>query len=182
MIRARRPCFLRVAASSNPPIYVTIVGRGSFGGYAAFEDKEERRSRTRRDLEDHICQLLGGREAERLYYGDDEGASTGPVNDLERATGVAEAMVYDYGMSSEIGFVRINRRQPLPAELAEHCYEAVHRIIETQSQRARELLTAHREGLDRVVDALAERSRLLQHEVVELLALPPEPDSIGTPR
>lgn len=100
---------------ADPPIYVTIVGRGNFGGYAAFEDKEERRSHTRRDLEDRICQLLGGREAERLYYGEDEGASTGPANDLDRAAGVAKAMIYDYGMSPEIGFVRIDRRLPLPS-------------------------------------------------------------------
>ena len=58
---------LIMCATGSPPIYVTIVGRGNFGGYAAFEDKEERRSHTRRDLEDRICQLLGGREAERCH-------------------------------------------------------------------------------------------------------------------
>ena len=70
----------------NAPIYTTIVGRGSFGGYAALEDKSERRSQTKQDLEDIICQLLGGREAERLYYGEGAGDSTGPSSDLERAT------------------------------------------------------------------------------------------------
>ncbi len=162
---------LIMCATGSPPIYVTIVGRGNFGGYAAFEDKDERRSRTRRDLQDLICQLLGGREAERLYYGDDEGSSTGPANDLERATHVAEAMVYEYGMTAEIGFVRIDRRLPLPADLAARCHAAVHEIIARQSERARSLLTENRAGLDRAVAALLEHNRLLQHEVVELLAL-----------
>ena len=163
---------LIMCATGKAPIYVTIVGRGNFGGYAAFEDTNERRSQTKRDLEDHICQLLGGREAERLYYGEEEGASTGPSNDLERATVTAESMVYDYGMAPEIGFVKVSRRLPLAPELAARCHAAVRQIIEAQSERARGLLTLHRAALDRVVEALVERNRLLQHELVELLDLP----------
>lgn len=170
---------LIMCATGSPPIYVTIVGRGNFGGYAAFEDKDERRSRTRRDLQDHICQLLGGREAERLYDGDEEGASTGPANDLERATHLAEAMVYEYGMTAEIGFVKIDRRLPLPADLAARCHAAVQEIIAKQSERARGLLTENRAGLDRTVAALMEHNRLLQHEVLELLALPRETRAEG---
>lgn len=165
---------LIMCATNNPPIYVTIVGRGSFGGYAALEDKEERRSRTKSDLEDHICQLLGGREAERLYYGEHAGASTGPSNDLERATAVAEAMVYDYGMSADIGFVKIQRRTVLPADLAGRGHAAVVGIIQGQSERAQKLLAEHREGLDRVVGALMEKGRLLQQELVELAGMKEE--------
>jgi ATP-dependent metalloprotease FtsH len=161
---------LIMCATGNPPIYVTIVGRGNFGGYAALEDKDERRSRTRPDLEDHICQLLGGREAERLYYGETQGASTGPANDLERATQLAEAMVYDYGMSPEIGFIKIDRRRPMPMDLAGRCHAAVHAIIAAQSERAHKLLSENRAALDRTAEALMQHSRLLQHEVVELLA------------
>ncbi|MGH8558678.1 MAG: hypothetical protein ACRESZ_14725 [Methylococcales bacterium] len=83
-------------------------------------------------------------------------------------------MVYDHGMASEIGFVSINRRLPLPPELATRCHAVVRQIIEAQSERARKLLTDHRVGLDRTVAALVERNRLLQHEVSELLALPEE--------
>ncbi|MCC7079656.1 MAG: AAA family ATPase [Burkholderiales bacterium] len=172
---------LIMCATGNPPVYLTIVGRGSFGGYAAFEDKDERRARTRRELEDHICQLLGGREAEQLYYGTDEGASTGPADDLARATWVAEAMVYDYGMAPEVGFVRIDRRQSLPAELAQRAHGAVCRIIETQGSRARGLLAAQHAGLERVVGALVERNRLQQHELLELLALPRPAESAAPP-
>ncbi len=75
----------------DPPIYTTIVGRGNFGGYAAFDDKGERGAQTKLQLENLICQLLGGREAERLYYGEGAGDSTGPSNDLEHATSLAEA-------------------------------------------------------------------------------------------
>ena len=150
----------------DPPIYTTIVGRGNFGGYAAFDDKGERGSRTKPQLENLICQLLGGREAERLYYGEGAGDSTGPSNDLERATSIAEAMVYDFGMSEEIGFVRVDRQRG--------AYEggnaAVRSIIEVQTKRARQTLVDRREVLDRIVQALMDRSRLAKHELLEIMA------------
>jgi ATP-dependent metalloprotease FtsH len=158
-----------MCATGSPPIYVTIVGRGNFGGYAAFEDTEERRSRTRPELESQICQLMGGREAECLYYGEDDGVSTGPSSDLERATNLAEAMVYDLGMSKEIGFIKIDRKQRLPDELARKCHGAVQSILTAMGERTRRLLAEYRPALDRIGDALMERDRLLKHEVLELM-------------
>jgi len=170
---------LLMAALGQPPIYVTIVGRGDFGGYAAPEATEERRSRTKRELQDLICQLLAGREAERLCYGEQDGDSTGPSNDLERATQIAEAMVYELGMSQEVGFVKVDRQRPLPAGLAERCHAAVRQLLEEQGRRAAGILSAQRAGLERVVAALLDRNRLLKHELLELIAESPEPASAG---
>ena len=161
---------LVMCALGRPPIYVTIVGRGNFGGYAAFEDLDERRSQTKWELEELICQMLGGREAERLYYNAGEGESTGPSNDLQQATNIAEAMVYELGMAEEVGFVRIDRRRPLHGILAERCHAAVRSILEAQSQRARQLLAERRQTLDRIVEALMERNRLLKHELLALVS------------
>lgn len=158
-----------MCATGSPPIYVTIVGRGNFGGYAAFEDREERRSRTRRELETQICQLMGGREAECLYYGEEDGVSTGPSSDLERATHIAEAMVYDLGMSKEIGFIMIDRKQPLSDEVAQQCHRAVQSVLATMGERTRQLLADHRPALDQIVDSLMEKNRLLKHEILELM-------------
>ncbi len=160
---------LMMCLAGKPPIYVTIVGRGNFGGYAAIEDRDERRSQTKPELEDLICQVLGGREAERLYYGEGHGDSTGPSNDLEQATRIAEAMVYDFGMSEEIGFVRLDRRHPLPGDIAARCHAAVRRIIDAQSELTRHQLSEHRHTLDRIVEALGERNRLLKHELLDLI-------------
>jgi cell division protease FtsH len=158
-----------MCATGSPPIYVTIVGRGTFGGYAALDDHETRRSRTRRELEDQICQLMGGREAECLYYGQEHGASTGPSNDLERATRIAEAMVYELGMSNDIGFIRIDRKDALPDALAQQCHAAVQGILQSAGDRTRQLLAEHRSGLNGIVDALMDKNRLLKHEVVALM-------------
>jgi ATP-dependent metalloprotease FtsH len=160
---------LLMCLTGKPPIYVTTVGRGSFGGYAAFEDTDERRSQTKPELEDLICQMLGGREAERLYYGDGLGESTGPSNDLEQATRLAEAMVCDFGMADEVGFVRIDRERPLPGEIAVSCHAAMRRIIDAQSQRAAQMLAEHRQTLDGIVAALIDRNRLLREELLALL-------------
>jgi ATP-dependent metalloprotease FtsH len=170
-----------MCTTGRPPIYLTIVGRGNFGGYAAIEDRDDRRSLTRRELEDQICQLMGGREAECLYYGEEDGVSTGPSNDLERATNIAEAMVYDLGMARELGFIKIDRRQRLPEELASQCHGAVRDLLKTMGERTRRLLTDHRVALDRITDALMEKNRLLKHEILELMQDSPATGGQGGP-
>ncbi len=161
---------LLMCLCGEPPIYVTTVGRGSFGGYAAFDDPGEHGSWTRKQLEDRICQVLAGREAEQLFYGEGEGESTGPASDLAHATRIAEAMVYEYGMAGEIGAVRIDRDRPLSGELAIRCHEAVRQTIDRQSERSRKLLAEHRTTLERVVSVLLERERLLKDELLVLLS------------
>jgi ATP-dependent metalloprotease FtsH len=160
---------LAMCLTGAPPVYVTTVGRGDFGGYAAFEDREERACRTLPQLEDLLCQLLAGHAAERLFYGEREGCSTGPSSDLERATAIAEAMVCDYGMSPELGFVRIDRRRPLPDALAHLCQTAVRRLIEQQAERAAKLLQAHRPTLTAIVEALEAEGRLMQEQLLACL-------------
>ncbi len=160
---------LAMYEQGSPPVYVTIVGRGNAGGYAAYGDTGDHGTLTKPEMEARIRALLAGREAERLYYGPEEGDSTGPSNDLERATGIAEAMVYELGMSEAAGPVRIDRRRPLPAETGERCHRAVREIVEQQGARVREMLERRRGALDRVVVALVERNRLVQSEVVALI-------------
>lgn len=160
---------LLMCLTGEPPIFVSIVGRGNLGGYAAFDVSEERRAHTRVDLENQICQCLGGREAERLYYDDGLGESTGPANDLEQATCIAEAMVKQFGMADEIGFVRIHDERVLLGTVGERAHAAVRRIIEEQGERARALLEKHRDSLDRIAHELLERNRLLQAELIDLL-------------
>jgi ATP-dependent Zn protease len=162
---------LLMCLAGEAPIYVTIVGRGNFGGYAAFDASEDRRALTRLQMETRICQCLGGRAAELLYYGPGEGESTGPSGDLDQATRLAQAMVDQFGMSDEIGAVRIDERLSLAHGLAERRHVAVRRIIDEQAIRAHELLMTHRASLDRIANALHERNRLLQRE---LLAMVPE--------
>jgi ATP-dependent metalloprotease FtsH len=171
---------LVMCLTGAPPVHVTIVGRGAFGGYVAPEEHELRGAQTKGDLEDRVCHLVGGHEAERLFYGPGGGESTGASNDLERATAIAEAMVHELGMAEEVGFVRVDRSRPLPEELGIRCHAAVRRILAEQSKRAQQLLTEHRETLERIVAALVERNRLLKDEVLGLLTPEERAHATGT--
>ncbi|MDI7276132.1 MAG: AAA family ATPase, partial [Anaerolineae bacterium] len=89
--------------TGNRPVQVTVVGRGTAGGYVEREANEEKIIYTRSELEDLICGAMAGRAAEVLYYGDAGGLSTGVAGDLRNASAWAQRMVREFGMSEEIG-------------------------------------------------------------------------------
>ena len=79
---------------------VSIIPRGMAGGYTMSLPSEDKSYRTRREMEENIVTLLGGRVAEALVLDD---ISTGASNDIERATAIARAMVTRYGFSEKLG-------------------------------------------------------------------------------
>jgi cell division protease FtsH len=98
-------------AHADPVHKVTIIPRGVAALGMTYQlPTEERFLMTRRELEDRIAVLLGGRVAEELVYGED---STGAHNDLERATEIARLMVTKYGMSERVGLTTFGERAPL---------------------------------------------------------------------
>ncbi|HLR76564.1 MAG TPA: ATP-dependent zinc metalloprotease FtsH, partial [Balneolaceae bacterium] len=90
---------------TDPVLKVSIVPRGLAAlGYTMQTPLEERFLMTTEELDDKICGLLGGRVAEELIFGK---ISTGAQNDLERITKMAFAMVAEYGMSEELGYISL---------------------------------------------------------------------------
>ncbi|MFA5602292.1 MAG: ATP-dependent zinc metalloprotease FtsH [Bacilli bacterium] len=86
---------------------ITIIPRGMAGGYTSFFEKEEKRHVTKTELLENIKMLLGGRAAQELILGE---KTTGAVNDFERATKIARAMVTEYGMS-DLGPLQLEHRE-----------------------------------------------------------------------
>ena len=86
--------------SQDPVRQVSIIPRGSAGGYTMSVPTEDKSYKTKNGMLDDIVVLLGGRVAEKLVLGD---ISTGASNDIERATKLAKSMVTEYGMSDRIG-------------------------------------------------------------------------------
>ena len=87
--------------STQDPVHqISIIPRGMAGGYTMSIPTEDRNYRSRKEMEENIVTLLGGRVAEALVLGD---ISTGASNDIERATQIARAMVTKYGMSERLG-------------------------------------------------------------------------------
>lgn len=161
---------------ADPVHKVTIIGRGSAGGYTMTLPEEERYVMTKSKLLDDLVDLLAGRAAEEIAIGE---ISTGAQNDLERVTRIARKMVMEWGMSDRLGpltFGRpsgedlvflgrdISRDRNYSEEVAAAIDEEVRSIVETNHQRAVEILTKHRDKLDAVAQALLERETLEKEE------------------
>jgi cell division protease FtsH len=147
---------------ANPLVKVTIVPRGKALG-AAWYLPEERQITTRDQILDEICSALGGRASEEINFGK---ISTGALNDLEKVTKQAYAMVSYFGMSDKIG----NRsfydstgqseysfNKPYSEQTAEMIDEEANLIIEEQYERALNLLRENLEGLTKLAEMLLER-------------------------
>lgn len=165
----------------DPVHKVTIVGRGSAGGYTMMLPEEERFVSTRSKLLDDLVNLLGGRAAEALAIGE---ISTGAHNDLERVTRIARKMVMEWGMSDKLGpltFGRpngedlvflgrdISRERNYSEEVAALIDQEVRELVESSYEKATQLLSEHRDKLDLVANALLERETLTKEEFLALM-------------
>ncbi len=156
------------------PVQVTIVARGRAGGYVEREADEDRTAYTRREIEGIIRQCMGGRAAEILYYGEEDGLSSGVSADLEQATAWAQKMVTSYGMGDEIGPVAVGLGRIEDGPMAVRVAQEAKKIIGGQLDRAIEELTRHKTRLDTLVEGLLDRNRLTRSELEALLGEGPE--------
>ena len=161
---------------ANPLVKVTIVPRGVALG-AAWYLPEERQLTTKEHILDELCSLLGGRAAEQLFL---EHTSTGALNDLERATKQAYAMVAYYGMSDKLkdvsfydstGRYEYGFSKPYSESTAETIDKETEAIIAEQMKRAKQILTEHAEGHHALAEMLVERE-VITHEDVEKILGP----------
>ena len=167
----------------DPPHKVTIVSRGMAGGYTRFLQDEETHYRTRDMFRDQLCTALGGHAAEEIIF---EEASTGPSNDLEKVTRIARSMVTRWGMSERLGPRTFGRSDDLvflgreisetrnySEKIAEEIDDEVRRLIEEAQDRARAILTEHRDVLDKLATVLLEVETLEGEELTRLLESDP---------
>lgn len=156
-----------------PLVKVTIVPRGKSLG-AAWYLPEERQITTTDQLMDEIAATMGGRAAEEVVFGD---ISTGALSDLERVTKQASAMVTIYGLNEKIGNVsyydstgqnEYGFSKPYSEETARTIDQEVSNIIESQYERAKDLLVSNREKLDQLADKLLEKEVIFREDLVEI--------------
>jgi cell division protease FtsH len=175
---------------ADPVHKVTIIPRGVAALGITYQlPTEDRYILRRTELEDRIAVMLGGHAAEELVYGE---LSTGAHNDLERATGLARAMVMRYGMSERLGPLTFGgdggpsflRRNGAGWEVGEREYseetaraidEEVRRIIDVIYERIRALLGSKKDVLLRAAEVLKVRETLEGEELRRLLAGEPMP-------
>ena len=153
--------------NGNPPVQITIVGRGSTGGFMEREIDERRLLYTKSELEKRIRESMGGRAAEMIYYGKEEGLSTGVSSDLKNATNMALRMVGEFGMDEAFGQVVLVTKPD--GALASKMMERAQRIVKEQLDMAIQVLSENRAHLDTLVEKLLEKNRLTKEELEAIL-------------
>ncbi len=163
---------------ANPLVKVTIIPRGRSLGAAWYLPEE--RQLTRMDhMLDEMCAMLGGRASEEINFGM---VSTGALNDLERVTKQATAMVSYFGMSKEVGTLSFydstgqneyNFNKPYSEETARKIDQEVKRIVDEQYQRALKTLRKNKEGLEKLANQLLEREVIFSEDVEKIFGSRP---------
>lgn len=159
-----------ILENASPLIKVTIIPRGKSLG-AAWYLPEERQITTREQMMDELAAMLGGRVSEQINFGE---VSTGALNDLERATKMAYAMVAYYGMSEKVGTISyydstgqsdMALTKPYSELTSQQIdAEAKNTIAEAYAMAA-EVLRSHADGLKELAELLLEREVVFTEDV-----------------
>jgi len=158
---------------AHPLVKVTIIPRGRSLG-AAWYLPEERQITTRDQLLDEMCAALGGRVSEELMFGK---ISTGAMNDLEKITKQAYAMIAYFGMSDEVGHVSfydssgqtdMTFTKPYSEKTAELIDKEVKDLIEEAYKRSFEILKKHKDGLTQLAEILLEKEVIFAEDLEKI--------------
>ena len=160
---------------ANPLVKVSIVPRGQALG-AAWYLPEERVLQTKEAMLDEMCSLLGGRAAEELFVGS---ISTGAMNDLERTTKQAYGMIAFAGMSDKLPNIcyynnaEYQFQKPYSETTAKIMDDEVLRMINEQYERAKQILTEHKEGHAQLAQLLIDREVIFAEDVEKIFGKRP---------
>tara|TARA_B100000902_G_scaffold398473_1_gene465369 strand:+ start:12103 stop:14025 length:1923 start_codon:yes stop_codon:yes gene_type:complete len=157
---------------ASPLVKVTIVPRGKSLG-AAWYLPEERQLTTTEQMLDEICSALGGRAAEDIFFGK---ISTGALSDLEKVTKQAYAMVSIYGLSNVIGNISYydssgqqnGFTKPYSEERAKLIDKEVSKILESQYQRAKDVINKYKAKLENLASQLLENEVIFKSDLIEI--------------
>ena len=160
---------------ANPLVKVSIVPRGQALG-AAWYLPEERVLQTKEAMLDEMCSLLGGRAAEELFIGS---ISTGAMNDLERTTKQAYGMIAFAGMSDKLPNIcyynnaEYQFQKPYSETTAKIMDDEVLRMINEQYERAKKILTEHKDGHAQLAQLLIDREVIFAEDVERIFGKRP---------
>lgn len=165
--------------TQDPVRQVSIIPRGSAGGYTMSVPTEDKSYKTKNGMLDDIVVLLGGRVAEKLVLGD---ISTGASNDIERATKLAKSMVTEYGMSDRIGPVSYSsgsgevflgrdygHAKDYSEAFAQEIDEEISSIIHNGYDRTEKILTDHMDKLHELAQYLIKHEKIDGEKFAKLM-------------
>jgi cell division protease FtsH len=156
--------------NADPPYKISIISRGMAGGFTRFLPDEDHSLYSRGQLLDRLGAMLGGLVAEEIVFGE---STTGPSDDLQKATSLARQMVTQWGMSERLGPRTFGRKEEMvflgreiseqrnySEKVAEEIDEEVRQIIDRAYTTAKQLLSEHRDKLDSIVQTLLEEETI----------------------
>jgi cell division protease FtsH len=168
--------------NADNPYKISIVARGMAGGFTRYLPDEDRHLMTRSQFQDTLAALLAGHVAEELVLGE---MTTGPEDDIGKATRIARRMVTQWGMSERLGPRSFGRKEELiflgreiaeqrdySERVAEEIDEEVRRLIDRAYHTAKQVLTEHRDKLDELVQRVLEDETIEGDDLNRLLAAP----------
>ncbi|GAA1953814.1 ATP-dependent zinc metalloprotease FtsH [Microbacterium deminutum] len=179
---------------TDPVTKITILPRGKALGYTMVLPLDDKYSITRNELQDQLAYAMGGRVAEEIVFHD---PTTGASNDIEKATSIARKMVTEYGMTMDVGPVKLGSSsgevfmgrdmghgRDFSERVAERVDAQVRALIEQAHNEAYEVINANREILDRLALLLLEKETLDHLELADLFSdvekLPPRPQWLSS--
>ncbi len=178
-----------VLPNCDPVHKVSIISRGQALGYTISLPTEDKFLTTRAELADTMAMTLGGRAAEEIVFSE---ITTGASNDLEKVTATAKQMVMRYGMSERLGPRVFGHDQSQPFlgrdmssepdysdEIAREIDTEIRRVVEEAHQTAKDILSEHRDGLERISKILLERETIGAKEFAALLDGATEEEAFG---
>ncbi len=162
---------------------ISIIPRGIAAlGYTLQLPAEDRYLMTKSELLDRLSVLLGGRVAEEIILGE---ISTGGLNDLQQATGIATSMVKEYGMSEKLGYVTFDKeKRPLflrssiisskeySEDTAKQIDAEVKKIIDKTYQKVKGILTSKKDSLEALARLLLEKEVVEQADLEKIVQAP----------
>ena len=165
----------------DPVRKISIISRGRAGGYTLKLPTEDKHMKSRAEFIDELAVLLGGYTAEKNVFGD---ITTGPSNDLEKASEIARSIVKVFGMSDKLGPVTFGEKERIPfmgmgmdgdnnysEETAITIDKEVAKLIEDARKVAQNILKEKRKTLDKIAKVLIEKETIERNEFEQLVGI-----------
>ena len=172
----------------DPVHQISIIPAGSAAGYTLYVPKEDKMHMSKREMEDNLVSLLGGRVAESVML---EDICTGASNDIQRATDIARKMVTTYGMSDKLGPIvygsgheevflgrDFNSTPNYSEKVASEIDSEIRRIIDEAYNKATATITENKEKVDRIANFLILHETMTEEQFEAVMAGDPTDEEL----
>lgn len=168
-----------VLTHTDPVQKISIISRGRAGGYTLATPTEDKHLYAKSEMLDRLTMIMGGYATETLIFGE---VTTGPSNDLQKATSLAKALVTEYGMDEKLGPRTFGQREEMiflgreiheRRDFSEHTAQIIDEqttiLLKNAFTRAKETIMQNQEKLEQIVKVLLEKETIERDEFAAIM-------------